>query len=54
MLNAAGGVERLDPLEPLAKVEGVAAEAADSEIELLLVADADDPDAASPLLAATI
>jgi hypothetical protein len=49
-----GEVERIEPLEPAAKVEGVEAALGPDGIDLLLVADADDPDRPSPLLAARL
>ena len=47
----AGGVRRLDQLAEPYKVEGVSV---GSRLDLLLVADADDPAVAAPLLAASV
>lgn len=47
----AGGVRRLEPLAEPHKVEGVSVA---SGLDLLLVADADDPAVAAPLLAASL
>jgi hypothetical protein len=47
----AGGVRHLDPLAEPYKVEGVSV---GSRLDLLLVADADDPAVAAPLLAASV
>ncbi|MBA2579744.1 MAG: hypothetical protein H0V03_02670 [Thermoleophilaceae bacterium] len=55
MIEPDGTVSAKERLEPAAKVEGVEARVReDGAIELLLVADADDPDQAAPLLAATL
>ena len=54
LIGPDGEVERIEPLEPTAKVEGVEAAFGADGIDLLLVADADDPDRASPLLAARL
>jgi hypothetical protein len=54
MLGAGGEVGWLRPLDPPAKVEGIEAHHAGDEIELLMVADPDDPAAAAPLLAARV
>jgi len=47
-------VSHLVPLDPPYKVEGVHAELAGGQIELLLVADADNPSHPAPLLAASL
>jgi len=53
VLAASGELERMEPLEPGAKVEGITAtRVAGDRYELLLVADADDPKQPSPLLRA--
>jgi hypothetical protein len=52
ILGADGDQERWEPLDPPAKVEGVEARLDGDVVELLMVADADDPSAPSPLLAA--
>ena len=53
ILDAEGGVEFLEPLEPVVKIEGVHATLeSGGEIALLLVADADDETHPAPLLAA--
>ena len=55
LIEPDGTVSAEQRLEPAAKVEGVEARVRDDgAIELLLVADADDPDQAAPLLAATL
>jgi len=56
MLDATGQVEWIEPLEGTAKVEGVQAGAASAGgvINVLMVADDDDPSACAPLLAAEI
>jgi hypothetical protein len=54
VLDPAGGIERFLPIDPLVKVEGVSARVDGGAIELLLVADPDDPEAASPLMAARL
>jgi hypothetical protein len=48
---SAGGVERLEPLVEPYKIEGVSVPGGE---ELMLVADADDPAAPAPLLAASL
>lgn len=53
ILDEKGGVEFLEPLEPVLKIEGVHATLeSDGAIALLLVADADDETHPAPLLAA--
>jgi hypothetical protein len=52
ILAANGDPQRWEPLDPPDKVEGVEARLDGDEIELLMVADADDPGSPSPLLAA--
>ena len=55
VLDASGNLAAYEPVEPIWKVEGVEAHSGDGGgIELLLVADADDPAKPSPLLAATL
>ena len=55
ILTAAGETSAWEPLDPPAKVEGVEARAeAGGTIALLMVADADDPEKPSPLLAAAL
>ena len=54
ILDAGGEVGWLRPLDPPAKVEGIEAHHTGDEIELLMVADPDDPAAAAPLLAARV
>lgn len=55
VIDAAGSVVSVEPLEdPTIKIEGVDATITDDRIHLLLVADADDPAVASPLLGATL
>ena len=54
LIGPDGEVERIEPLEPAAKVEGVESMLGPDGIDLLLVADADDPDRPSPLLAANV
>ena len=55
VIEADGAVSAEHRLEPPAKVEGVEARLRDDgAIELLLVADGDDPDQPAPLLAATL
>ncbi len=55
ILDAAGGVEFLEPLEPVLKIEGVHATLeSNGDIALLLVADADDATHPAPLLAARL
>lgn len=49
-----GTLGRFDPLEPASKVEGVEAHAEGAAIDLLMVADADDPGRPAPLLAARV
>ncbi len=51
LLDAAGKVLSLQEVDPPYKVEGVHAEQSGSRVELLLVADADDPSRPAPLLA---
>ncbi|MGH8459845.1 MAG: DUF6910 family protein, partial [Nevskiales bacterium] len=52
ILDAEGGVECMEPLEPVLKIEGVHATLEGDDIALLLVADADDETQPAPLLAA--
>lgn len=55
VLSARGELESIEPLEPPTKVEGITATpVVGGGIELLLVADADDPAQPSPLLRATL
>ncbi len=54
IIGADGEVRSLEPVEPAAKVEGVEAALTPDGIDLLLVADADDPSRPSPLLAARL
>ena len=54
IVDAEGGVERIEPLAELYKIEGVHADEGDGGISLVLVADADDPSVPSPLLAADL
>lgn len=49
-----GALGRFEPLHPAPKVEGVEARADGAAIDLLMVADADDPDRPAPLLAARV
>ncbi len=51
VISAAGELESIEPIEPAAKVEGITATlVAGGRMELLMVADADDPGTPSPLL----
>ena len=52
MLDARGEVAWMLPLDPSAKVEGIEAHRAGDTIEILMVADPDDPGQAAPLLQA--
>jgi hypothetical protein len=54
VLAPSGEQASWEQLEPAAKVEGVEARVVDGEVELLMVADADDPSSPSPLLAARL
>jgi hypothetical protein len=54
VLGADGEQQRWEALDPPAKVEGVEARIDGDAIELLMVADADDPGSPSPLLAARL
>ena len=54
LLSADAVVTWLEPLDTLHKIEGVHARLTGDRIDLLLVADADDPAILSPLLAASI
>ena len=55
VLSPSGELERMEPLEPPAKVEGITAvPIAGGGYELLLVSDADDPATPSPLLRAVL
>jgi hypothetical protein len=54
ILERDGDLGRLRPLDPPAKVEGIEAHHAGNEIELLMVADPDDPGSPAPLLGARI
>jgi uncharacterized protein DUF6910 len=51
----ARGVQRVEPLAEPHKVEGVSVDSLEQDrVDLLLVGDADDPEQASPLLAASL
>ena len=50
LLTAACDLDWIRPLAPTAKVEGIEAHRTRAGTELLLVADADDPDSPAPLL----
>ena len=54
VLGPDGELERVETLEGMAKVEGLAARLEGETIELLMVADADDRSRPAPLLAATL
>lgn len=54
VLSPGAAVTRIEPLETAHKIEGVHARRVGDRIDLLLVADADDPSIKSPLLAASI
>jgi hypothetical protein len=54
LLERHGEVGWLRPLDPPAKVEGIEAHPTGREIELLMVADPDDPAAPAPLLVARV
>ena len=54
LVNQDMRITRTWPLDPVRKVEGVSASFQDNHVSLLLVADADDPDVAASLFAATI
>ena len=47
-------VVAIEPLEPVAKIEGISAQRTAAGIELLCVSDADDPDRPSSLYSATL
>ena len=51
LLDAHGELDAWEPLDPPLKIEGVEACLSGSGVDLLLVADADDRDSPSPLLA---
>jgi hypothetical protein len=54
MLDAKGNVRLWERLDPALKVEGIEAQCKDDGIAILMVADADDPESPSPLLAASL
>jgi hypothetical protein len=55
VIGASGAIELMESMDAPLKVEGVLAWPEDGgRIGLLLVADADDPEHPSPLLAATL
>jgi hypothetical protein len=54
ILERDGDLGWLRPLDPPAKVEGIEARHAGNDIELLMVADPDDPGSPAPLLGARI
>ena len=54
IIDEQGNKQRWEPLDPPAKVEGVEARLDGDGIELLMVADADDPGSPSPLLSARL
>ena len=54
MLDPDGELAEWEPLEPGSKVEGIEAHSPGQGIELLMVADADDPGSPSPLLSAPL
>ena len=49
-----GSLGPVEPLDLIVKVEGIDARIADETIDVMMVTDADDPDAPSPLLRASI
>lgn len=54
MLRPDGELGWISPLDPPAKVEGIEAHRAGMDLDLLMVADPDDPSSAAPLLAARL
>ena len=54
MLRPDGKLGWIRPLDPPAKVEGIEAHDAGTGLDLLMVADPDDPATAAPLLAARL
>jgi hypothetical protein len=54
MLRPDGELDWISPLDPPAKVEGIEAHRAGTDLELLMVADPDDPGSPAPLLAARL
>jgi hypothetical protein len=54
MLDTDLDVVRVEPLEPVIKIEGISARRTLQGVELLCVSDADDPDVASVLYAAML
>jgi hypothetical protein len=54
MLRPDWELDWIRPLEPPVKVEGIEAHRAGSDLDLLMVADPDDPDSPAPLLAARL
>ncbi|HEX8646744.1 MAG TPA: hypothetical protein VF715_07565 [Thermoleophilaceae bacterium] len=54
VIEAGGALGRFEALEPASKVEGVEARAHGRAIDLLMVADPDDPDAVAELLGARV
>jgi Family of unknown function (DUF6929) len=54
VMDPGGEIAFLEPVDIVDKIEGLAARLEPSGIEVLMVVDADDPDSASPLLAATL
>jgi hypothetical protein len=54
MLRPDRELDWIRPLEPPVKVEGIEVHRAGSNLELLMVADPDDPDSPAPLLAARV
>lgn len=54
MLRPDGELGWISPLDPPAKVEGIEADRAGMDLDLLMVADPDDPGSPAPLLAARL
>jgi hypothetical protein len=54
IVDAAGAIERMQPLSLRCKVEGIAATADGKNVQLLMVTDADDRQAPALLLSATL
>ena len=54
MLRPGGSLDWISPLDPPAKVEGIEAHRAGTDVDLLMVADPDDPGSPAPLLAARL
>ncbi len=54
LMDTAGNVEVVEPVDLDVKLEGLTARAGDNGVQVLMVTDADDPEAPSPLLEANL